>query len=84
MTLQVLGTIDGKRIELERETGLPPGAQVLVVIHPRPLSLTEKRHLVDVLCGSWAGDSSLEPIFAEIEQQRAISDSREVDFSVSS
>ena len=84
MTLQVLGTIDGKRIELERETGLPTGAQVLVVIHPQPLSLAEKRHLVDVLCGAWAEDVSLGPIFAQIEQQRATSESREVDFSVSS
>ncbi len=70
MTLQVLGRIDGKRIELEQETGLPSGAQILVVIHPPPLSLTEKRDLVDVLCGAWAEDASLGPIFTEIEQQR--------------
>ena len=84
MTLQVLGTIDGKRIELAQETGLPSGAQVLVVIHPQPLSLAEKRRLVDVLCGAWAEDVSLGPIFTEIEQERVASQSREVDFGVSS
>jgi len=80
MVLQIRGTIEGKRIELERETGLPPGSSVMVKIEPKPLDLEEKRHLVDLLCGAWAEDSSLKVIFTEIEQRRAMTLPREVNF----
>ena len=71
MATQLHGVIHGKRIELERETGLPPGSAVTVYIQLTPLPLGEKRRLADMLCGAWAGDPSLKSIFAEIEQQRA-------------
>ncbi len=45
-----------------------------------PLSLTQKQNLVDQLCGSWADDNSIPPIFIEIEQQRALNKPREVSF----
>jgi hypothetical protein len=45
-----------------------------------PLSLSQQQDLVDQLCGAWAGDSSLLPIFVEIEQQRTVSKPREVSF----
>ncbi len=80
MATQLHGIIHGKRIELERETGLPAGSAVIVYIQPGPLPLEEKRRLVDVLCGAWAGDPSLAPIFTEIEQQRAMTTPREVNF----
>jgi len=84
MALQIRGTIKGKRIELERETGLPSGSSVVVKIEPKPLDLEEKRSLVDSLCGTWADDSSLSVIFAEIEQRRAMILPREVNFHVAS
>ncbi len=76
--MQMQGIIRGKQIELEREAGFPSGLTVIVNIQPKPLTLEEKRRLVDSLCGAWADDSSLWPIFAEIERQRAITIPREV------
>ena len=70
MSVQMAGVVQGSRIELERETGLPAGSRVIVQIEPAPLTLDERRCLVDTLCGSWAGDASLGPIFDELEQQR--------------
>jgi hypothetical protein len=46
----------------------------------QPLSLEEKRTLLDDLCGAWAGDSTIGPIFAEIEQERRQTTPREVSF----
>ena len=82
MQVQLQGVINGKHIELEQEPGLPAGSVVLVSIHAKLPTLEEKRQLVDVLCGAWADDASLGPIFAEIEQQRALTVPREVGFDV--
>jgi hypothetical protein len=71
--MQMQGIIRGRQIELEREAGLPLGSAVIVNIQPKPLTLKEKQRLVDLLCGAWADDASLWPIFAEIEHQRTIS-----------
>jgi len=84
MAVQIPGIVKGKRIDLERETGLPSGSPVIVKIEPRPVDLEAKRGLVDLLCGSWADDTSLEAIFAEIEQRRAMTPPREVNFDVAS
>lgn len=48
------------------------------------MTLEEKRQMVDFLCGAWADDVSLKPIFAEIERQRTITMPREVNFQVAS
>lgn len=80
MATQVQGIINGKYIELDREPNIPSGARVIIEIQSKPLSLVEKRRLVDQLCGSWASDPSLKAIFADIEAQRAITQPREVDF----
>lgn len=42
------------------------------------LSLTQKQKLVDDLCGAWADDQSIIPIFQEIEQQRALNMPRDI------
>ncbi len=87
MFAQMQGIIKGARIELEHETALPYGAAVLVSIMPQPkleLTLEEKRRLTDSLCGTWAGDPSINTIFAEIEHHRTMSTSREVNFDVAS
>jgi len=70
MIMQVRGIIEGKHIELEHETNLPFGSQIVVNIESQPLSIEEKRSLVDSLCGAWAGDSSLSTIFAWLTDAR--------------
>ncbi|MBI3978098.1 MAG: hypothetical protein HY331_07930 [Chloroflexi bacterium] len=80
MLPSIRGVVRGKRIELEEETGLPPGSEVIVAIRPRPLTLEEKRRLTEELCGTWAADDSLPPIFAEIERIRDATLPRDVDF----
>jgi hypothetical protein len=84
MLAQMQGVIDGKHIELECETGLPVGTTVIVRIQRKSLTLQEKRRWVDRLCGAWADDPSLKPIFAEIERQRALTMPREVNFHAAS
>ena len=70
--MQIHGVINGKHIELEHETGLPSGSNVIVNIQPKSLTLEEKQRLVDSLCGTWAEDDSLKTIFAEFENERTI------------
>ncbi|MBI5653413.1 MAG: hypothetical protein HZC40_23655 [Chloroflexi bacterium] len=80
----IQGIVRGKQIELDREIGLPFGSVVMVDIQTKPLTLDEKRNLVDALCGAWASDASTLSIFVEIERQRAITPPREVNFDAPS
>ena len=82
--MQVQGVISGRYIKLLRETDFPDGQPVTVNIRPDSFSLEEKRRLLDELCGSWADDSSIDPIFKEIEQGRHDSKPRKVNFDASS
>ena len=82
--MQVQGVIIGRYIELLYETDLPDGLHVTVDIRPESFSLEEKRGLIDELCGSWANDRSLSPIFTEIECNRRNSAPREVNFDAAS
>jgi len=82
--MQTQGIIIGRYIELLHETDLSDGLRVTVDIHSESLSLEEKLRLIDELCGSWAGDSSLNPIFTEIEYSRRNSKLREADFDAPS
>ncbi len=84
MELRMRGTIKGKRIELEQETGLPAGSIVTVNIQSKQLRLGEKRRRVSALCGAWSGDASIQPIFSEIERQRGMTLPREASFDVAS
>ena len=70
MEMQLHGVIDGKHIELEQETGLPAGSPVLVQIQSAPLALEAKRQVIEALCGAWADDPSVAPIFADLQRQR--------------
>jgi hypothetical protein len=54
--------------------------QLSLLLQKPRLSLTQKQNLVDQLCGAWADDSSIPPIFLEIEQERALNQPREVSF----
>lgn len=82
--MQVQGIITGKYIKLLCETDFPDGQPVTVNIRLDSYSPEEKRRLIDELCGSWVGDSSVESIFEEIEQSRCDSKPREVHFDASS
>lgn len=82
--MQAQGIIIGRYIELLHKTDLPEGLPVTVDIRPESFSLEEKRRMIDELCGSWADDSSLGPIFCEIEDSRRSSSSREVNFDAAS
>jgi len=82
--MQVQGIIIGRYIELLHETTLPEGLLVTVDIHSEPFSLAEKERRIDELCGSWEGDSSLNPIFTEIEYGRRKSGLREANFDTPS
>ncbi len=84
MIEQMQGVIRGKHIELEREPELPSGSPVIVKIEPLPLDLDQRRQVVESLCGAWADDDSLVPIFVEIEERRARTVPRQVDFDASS
>ncbi len=54
--------------------------QLSYLLQKPPLTLTQKQNLVDQLCGSWAEDSTIPPIFIEIEQQRTLNQPRDVSF----
>ena len=82
--MHIQGIIKGKHITLTHETGLPEGVLVMIAIQYNPLSLEQKRNMVDRLCGSWASDSSISPIFQDIEEQRHTSQPREVTFDATS
>ena len=82
MQLHRRGVIRGKRIDLEEETGLPPGSAVAVSLEPVPQSFEQKRQVIDALCGAWSSDQSVEPLFAEIERRRASTKPRDIDFDV--
>jgi len=48
------------------------------------LPLADKYRLVDQLCGAWKNDTSLTPIFSEIEQARPLNLPRKVSFDAPS
>jgi hypothetical protein len=78
------GIIKGKQIELIHPTGLPEGMTILVKIQLVKPTYQEQQTLVDELCGVWENDSNLANIFAELDQQRHQSVSREITFDLSS
>ena len=50
--MRAQGVILGKTIELLHKTDLPDGLHVIVNIYAESISLSEKRKMVDELCGS--------------------------------
>lgn len=84
MVVQVSGVINGRSIELERDVGLPAGAEVRVRIEAPDLSLEERRRRVRALCGAWKGDDSLEAVFASVARDRQNRACRDVNLDGSS
>lgn len=70
MSITLNGVVHGKRIDLEAEPQIPDGARVMVRIETRKLTADEKRRIIAATSGAWAGDPSIEPIFAELEKRR--------------
>lgn len=79
MVLRINGVVHGRRVELERETGLPDGANVTVSIESDPLPLKERRRRMRALCGAWSADESLHAVFAELAHERSVRAPREID-----
>ena len=67
MDMQLHGIIDGKHIELKKETGLPAGSPVLVQIQSAALDLVAQQQVIEALCGAWADDPSLSSITRHFE-----------------
>ncbi len=69
MILNLNGIIHGKRIDLEKDIGLPPGTQVTVQLESNPVSVADFKNSILQLCGAWQ-DESLDSIFEEILKER--------------
>ncbi|MGD0090316.1 MAG: hypothetical protein ABSE73_10390 [Planctomycetota bacterium] len=80
MVMTLSGVVNGTHIELESETGLPPGTLATVSIEERKLSPEEIDALIDKTAGIWADRPDLEEIFEQIEHERRVFLPREVDF----
>jgi hypothetical protein len=80
LILRLNGTIDGNRVELERDPGLPPGSRVIVEVDTAPLSVEERRRRIEESCGVWKDDEEIRLIFEEILAARRSSIPREVSF----
>jgi len=80
MFLNLTGKVEGRRIDLEQDPGLPSGSIVEVQIDQHELSLDERRKRVLETSGAWKYDPSLEFIFDELSQARLTVASRYVNF----
>lgn len=78
--MHVQGVIKGKYIELSHSLGIPDGMTLMLDIQIVYPTFQEQQDLIDQLCGSWADDSSLPEIFAEIDQQRHRSIPRDINY----
>ena len=83
MLLRLHGKVDGKRVELDSDPGLPPDSPVAVELETAALSTERRRRRIMESFGAWAGNDSIVEIFAEIERERATRTVRSVpDFDV--
>lgn len=79
MILRLNGTINGNRVELECDPGVPPGSPVIVEVDTAPLSVEERRRRIEESCGVWKDDEEIRLIFEEILAARRSSTPREVN-----
>ena len=84
MILRLNGTIDGNRVELERDPGLPPGSRVIVELDTAPLSVEQRRKRIEESCGVWKDDEWIKVIFEEILDARRSSVPRDVNLDAPS
>jgi hypothetical protein len=79
MFLNLTGKVNGCRIDLQHDPGLPPGSTVELQIDQHELPLEERRRRVRQTSGAWGYDPSLEFIFDELAQARLTVPSRYVN-----
>jgi len=84
MIWNLVGKVNGRRIELETDPGLPPGTTVTVKIEPQPIQPTQSAEGIMASCGVWKDDEELARIFDEIARERAYRPCREADFDAPS
>jgi len=80
MVFTVTSKIVKGMIRLPKKVKIPEGTKVIVKIEPA-LKSTEKRKIISSLCGAWADDATIAPIFKEIEKERHQYHGREVRFA---
>ena len=83
MIQRMNGRIDGKRIDLERETGLPAGTTVSVQIEPQSLASEQGSEGIMASFGVWKDDEEIAQIFDEILREREHRPCRDVTFDAS-
>ena len=79
MTITVKSKIEKGWIRLPKKVRLPDGTRIIVKIEPI-LKTKEKHKILSKLSGSWSDDSTIMPIFEELEQERHHNSGREVTF----
>ena len=84
MILNLTGKVDGRRIELQEDPGLPSGSTVTVQIDSSALSFEERRRRILETCGAWKDDDSLWVAFDELSEARRSVPSRYVNFDAPS
>jgi len=80
MVFTVTSKIVKGMIRLPKKVKIPEGTKVIVKIEPA-LKASEKRKIISSLCGAWADDATIMPIFEEIEKERHQYHGREVSFA---
>jgi hypothetical protein len=84
MILNLTGKVEGRRIELQQDPGLPAGSTVTVQIDSSALSLEERRRRIRETSGAWKDDDLLWVAFDELSEARATVPSRYVNFDAPS
>lgn len=82
MEITLKSEIERHGIKLPEWVNIPDGTKVKVRIETETTK-EEKRNLAEELCGSWAGDQTIDAIFEEIEKERHSYLGRKVNFDVS-
>lgn len=69
MSITAKCIIDHGTIKLPQSVSLPDGMRVLVNIEPL-LKNAQRKKIARELAGSWGNDTSIDPLFIEIEKER--------------
>lgn len=80
MVRHVNGILRGNRVELDRPIAdLPDGSEVSLDVRLRVSGDASAKTHIRELCGVWADDPSIEPVFREIEDARRLTTGRPVN-----
>lgn len=80
MVRHVNGIIRGTRVELDRPIAdLPDGSAVSLDVRLRDSGEASAKARIRDLCGVWADDPTIEPVFREIEDARRLTTGRPVN-----